>query len=42
MRWVSSKYVGIYICMISHGGSGWLFISIICRYGEMFAAWESW
>ena len=34
---VSSRCVGIYMCMISQGVSGWLFIFIICRYGEMFA-----
>ena len=37
IRHVSSKCVGIYMCMISHGVSGWLFILIICRYGEIFA-----
>ena len=26
----------IYMCMINHGMSGWLFIFIICKYGEMF------
>jgi len=36
MRWVSSKCVGIYMCMVSHSNNGWLFIFIICRYGEMF------
>ena len=36
MRCVSSKCVGIYMYIISHGGSGWSFIFIICRYGEMF------
>ena len=33
---MSSTCVGIYICIISHGISGWLFIFIICRYGEIF------
>ena len=37
MRHVSSKCVGIYTCIISQGISGWLFIFIICRYGEIFA-----
>ena len=37
MRWVSSMCVGIYMCMINHGRSGWLFIFIICKYGDMFA-----
>ena len=37
MRHVSSKCVGIYICRISQGVRGWLFIFIICRYGEMLA-----
>ena len=27
----------IYMCMISHGKSGWLFIFIICKYGDMLA-----
>ena len=35
MRDVSSGCVGIYICIISQGISGWLFIFIICRYGEI-------
>ena len=34
---MSSKCVGIYMCMISQGICGWFFIFIICRYGEMFA-----
>jgi len=34
---MSSRCVGIYKCMINHGNNGWLFIFIICRYGEMFA-----
>ena len=38
MKHVSSKRVGIYMCMISQDSSGWLFIFIICRYGEMFAS----
>ncbi len=25
------------MCMISQGISGWLFILIICKYGEIFA-----
>ena len=37
MRHVSSMCVGIYMCMISQGSCGWLFILIICRYGEMLA-----
>ena len=37
MRHVSSKCVGIYMCMISQGVSGWLLILITCRYGEIFA-----
>ena len=37
MRWVSSTCVGIYKCIINHGRSGWLFIFIICKYGEIFA-----
>lgn len=36
MRWISSRCVGMYMWMISQGSSGWLFIRIICRYGEMF------
>ena len=36
MRRMSCKCVGIYMCMISQGMSGWLFILIICRYGEIF------
>ena len=28
---------GMYICIISHGCSGWFLISIICRYREIFA-----
>ena len=36
MRCVSSKCIGIYMCMISQGISGWLFILMICRYGEIF------
>ena len=32
---MSSKCVGIYMCMISHGVSGWLFIFIIYKYGEI-------
>ena len=34
---MSSKCVGIYMWMINQGSSGWLFILIICRYGEIFA-----
>ncbi len=34
---MSSGCVGIYMCIISQGVSGWLFIFITCRYGEMFA-----
>ena len=34
---MSSRCVGIYMCIISQGVSGWLFIFITCRYGEMFA-----
>ena len=37
MRHVSSRCVGIYMCIISQGRSGWFFIFIICIYGEMFA-----
>ncbi len=37
MRCMSSWCVGIYMCMISQGISGWLFILIICKYGEIFA-----
>ena len=37
IRHRSSKCVGIYICMINHRVSGWLFICIICRYGEILA-----
>ena len=28
------------MCMISQGISGWLFILIICRYGEIFTGVE--
>ena len=38
MRWVSSRCVDIYMCRISHGSSGLLFIFIICRYGDVFAS----
>jgi len=37
IRHVSSRCVGIYMCIIIQGVSGWLFIFITCRYGEMFA-----
>ena len=37
IRHKSSKWVGIYIWIISHGVSGWLFIIMICRYGEILA-----
>ena len=40
MRHVSFKCVGIYMCMISQSISGWLFIFIICRYGEILAGVE--
>ena len=40
MRHMSSMCVGIYMCMISQGISGWLFILIICRYGEIFTGVE--
>ena len=33
---MSSKCVGIYMCIINHGCCRWLLIFIICRYGEMF------
>ena len=36
MRHVSSKCVGIYMCMISQDISGWLFILFICRYRKIF------
>ena len=36
IRHVSSKCVGIYMYTISHGIEEWLFILIICKYGEMF------
>ena len=32
---MSSMCVGMYMCIISQGISGWLFIFIICRYGEI-------
>ena len=32
---MSSLCEGIYICIISHACRGWVFISIICRYGEI-------
>ncbi len=35
MSQISSRCVGIYMCMISHGKSGWLFIFIICKYGDI-------
>ena len=31
MYLMSSMCVGIYMCIISHGDSGWLFITIICK-----------
>ena len=34
---ISSSWDGIYMCIISHDCSGWLFISIICRYGDISA-----
>ena len=34
---MSSSCDGMYICIISHGCSGWFLISIICRYGEISA-----
>ena len=37
MRRMSSKCVGMYMWIISQGVSGWLFIFIICRYGDIFA-----
>ena len=37
IKHVSSKYVGMYMCTICHDNDGWLFIFIICKYGEMFA-----
>ena len=37
MSWISSRCVGMYMWMISHGCSGWLFIRIIWRCGEIFA-----
>ena len=40
MKYVSSKCRGIYMCIISQGISGWLFIFIICRYGEILAGVE--
>ena len=32
---MSSTCDGMYICIISHDCSGWFFISIICKYGEI-------
>ena len=40
MRRVSSMCVGIYMCIISQGSSGWFFIFIICMYGEIFVGIE--
>ena len=34
---ISSSCDGMYMCIISHGCRGWLFISIICRYGDIEA-----
>ena len=34
---ISSSCDGIYMCVIDHDCSGWLFISIICRYGDIVA-----
>ena len=36
MRYMCSRYIGMYMCMIRQGISGWLFILIICRYGKIF------
>ena len=33
---MSSMYEGMYRRSMSHGCSGWFFMCIICRYGEMF------
>ena len=32
---VSSSCEGMYMCIISHGWRGVLFILIICKYGEI-------
>ena len=32
---ISSSCDGMYMFIISHGTSGWFFISIICRYGDI-------
>jgi hypothetical protein len=37
IRHTSARCVGMYICRISHGVSGWLFIFMIWRYGEILA-----
>ena len=37
MYLISSSCDGMYMCIIDHGCSGWLFISIICRYGDSVA-----
>ena len=37
MYLVSSVCVGIYMCINSHGDSGWFFIAIICKYGDISA-----
>ena len=34
---ISSLCEGMYKCNISHGCSGWIFMCMICKYGEMFA-----
>ena len=37
---MSSMCVGIYMCIINQGISGWLFIFIICKYGEILTGVE--
>ena len=34
---ISSMWEGMYRCITNHGCSGWFFICMICKYGEMFA-----
>ena len=37
MYLVSLVCVGIYMCINNHGDSGWFFITIICKYGDISA-----
>ena len=37
ISFISSIWKGMYRCITNHGCSGWFFICMICKYGEMFA-----